>query len=242
MCTPPVPSPLLDRASRWDELKRWERRELGQELRLLGLTYSEIGEIIPVPKGTLSGWCRDLELTEDAKQRLASKGRSLLARQELGARRRREALERAASIRDAAREEAQDLLRDPFWVAGVVAYWSEGDKRSKELKFSNSDPALVSLFVRWAKAYVGIGTDRLTIGMHLHSGQDESERKTFWSSVTEIPPEQFRKTFIKPEGTGHRKNRLYNGTASVRVRRSGDLSHRVMGWIDALSDQFPTLG
>lgn len=48
---PPLPRGLLARASRWEELKRWERRELGQELRRLGLSYSEIAEVIPVAKG-----------------------------------------------------------------------------------------------------------------------------------------------------------------------------------------------
>lgn len=242
MRTPPVPAALLARASGWQDLNRWERRELGQELRRLGLTYSEIAEVIPVAKGTLSGWCRDLELTPEQEARIAAKRPRLDAQRRLARQRHLEARDRKRVIREAAREEAASLLHDPFWVAGVVAYWSEGDKRSQELKFSNSDPALVSLFVRWAKVYLDVHTERLTIGMHLHSGQDEPERRVFWSSVTGIPLEQFRKTFIKPEGTGHRKNRLYNGTASVRVRCSGHLSHRVLGWIEAFADQFLAVG
>lgn len=50
----------LDAIARWAELKRWAKKELGQDLRRLGLSYGEISAVIPVSKGTLSGWCRDL--------------------------------------------------------------------------------------------------------------------------------------------------------------------------------------
>ena len=62
---PRVPPQLIERAGEWDELHRWERSELGKELRRLGLTYGEIRELIPVPKGTLSYWCREIDLTQD---------------------------------------------------------------------------------------------------------------------------------------------------------------------------------
>ena len=41
-----------------------------QKLRRKGLSYSEIQRIINVPKGTLSGWCRDVALTEKQALRL----------------------------------------------------------------------------------------------------------------------------------------------------------------------------
>jgi len=51
---------------------------------------------------------------------------------------------------------------------------------------------------------------------------------------------QFRKTYVKEEGTGHRKNRLYNGTISVLLLGKGDELQRVLGWIDGLRDQWTT--
>jgi hypothetical protein len=68
----------------------------------------------------------------------------------------------------------------------------------------------------------------------LHAGQEEQERREFWSTELRLPLTQFRKAFVKPEGSGHRKNLLYNGTAQIRVRRSTGDKHRVLGWIDAM--------
>ena len=69
--------------------------------------------------------------------------------------------------------------------------------------------------------------------------RNEAKREAtglLWSEVTNVPETSFTKTFVKREGTGHRKRLLYNGTASVRLRRSGEALQRVLGWIDAVSE------
>lgn len=227
-----VPFDLRESAARWPDLKRWERRELGQDLRRFGLSYREIRAFVPVPSGTLSYWCRDIPLTPEQQERLKSVGGNFnLGRAKAGAMLRQRNIERVAKIRAAARQEAASLSNDPLWVAGVIAYWAEGSK-SHELRFSNSDGDFVVLFIEWASCYLGLKRDRFTIALHLHDGQDEGERQHYWTNVAGLPLNQFRKTFIKQAGTGHRKNILYNGTAAIRVSRSGDLLQRVLGWID----------
>ena len=234
-----VPFDLRETAARWPDLKRWERQELAQDLRRFGLSYREIRAIIPVASGTLSGWCRDIPLTLEQQDRLKSiGGNGTLGRAKAGAVLRKRNVDRVAAIRAAARKEAEGLIDDPFWVAGVVAYWAEGDKRSQDVKFSNSNSQLIVLFIEWSIAYLQVTRARFTIALHLHGGQEEGERKIFWSQLTGIGLNQFRKTFHKPEGTGHRKNILYGGTAAIRVTRSTDLLHRLLGWIDAVSDHY----
>jgi hypothetical protein len=94
---------------------------------------------------------------------------------------------------------------------------------------------MIRLFIAWARTYLGAAPDDFTIKLHLHSGQSEQERIAFRSAQTGIAPSTFGKTYIKPEGTGHRKNILYNGTATIRLRRSSDALRRVLGWIDGYS-------
>lgn len=230
---------LLAKAERWEELKRWERRELGQALRQLGLAYREIREIIPAPQSTLSTWCKDLELPSHAKERIRAERARLIGRRGVGKRRREQRLREIEAIRLDGMIEGRELISDPSWMAGVVAYWSEGAKSDGRLRFANSDPEMVSLFISWARRYLDLDLGRFIIALHLHSGQDELERREFWSQVTGLPLDQFRKTYIKPEGTGHRKNVLYNGTASMRVTKSTDLLHRVAGWIEAVKATVP---
>jgi hypothetical protein len=225
---------LVDRIRRWDELKRWERKEIGQTLRRMGLTYREIAAVIPVCKATLSVWCRELEVPQTFSERrdgLATAGRSLKKRRHV-------AWDRATVIRGEARQEVASLVGRSSWVAGAVAYWAEGTKRGNELAMSNSDPAMLRLFIGWCEIHLDVSRDRFTVRLHIHSGQDEREIAAYWSEQLGLPPDQFRKSYIKPEGTGHRKNNLYMGTAQVRVRRSTALRHKVLGWIDGLSDAY----
>ncbi|HJU81829.1 MAG TPA: hypothetical protein VJ796_08785 [Acidimicrobiia bacterium] len=61
-----VPPPeVTEGAANWDRLTRWERAELGRRLRRDGWTYSEIMEVLPVGKGSLSSWCQGIRLTEE---------------------------------------------------------------------------------------------------------------------------------------------------------------------------------
>jgi hypothetical protein len=227
---------LIEAIGRWEDLKRWERRELAERLRRLALSYAEIGQLIPVGKGTLSAWCRDLVLTDDEQQLLRQRQRGLIEQGQLGRSRRYRTVELSTARRVAARLEVSRYSDDPFWAAGVSAYWAEGGKRWNRLAFANSDADLVCLFIEWAKRFLCLTPDRFTIALHVHDGQDEAALRDFWSKRTGLKPEQFRKTFIKPEGSGHRKNRIYNGTAQVRVTKSSALLDRVLGWIDGLRD------
>lgn len=203
-------------------------------LRSLGLSIKEIARLVPASRGSISVWTRDVVLTEEQRARLAAKRPDIAVRREIGARRHRQRLEEIEAIRVRGRAQARNLGIDPVWVAGVVAYWSEGDK-SRELRFANSDPALVRLFIAWAIRFLPVTLDDLQARLHLHSGQDERERILYWSRQTGIPTSRFGKTFVKREGTGHRKKVLYQGTIQIRVRRSVDLLHLVAGWIDGIA-------
>ncbi|MFQ5524037.1 MAG: hypothetical protein ACE5F5_10730 [Acidimicrobiia bacterium] len=56
---------LRARIDTWDSLSRWERSELGRDLRRAGLSYGEIMDLIPVKKSTLATWCNSVRLTEE---------------------------------------------------------------------------------------------------------------------------------------------------------------------------------
>lgn len=227
---PPAPTTLLARADQWEDLSRWERAELGRALRRCGLSYSEIRSLIPVPKGTLSGWCADIQLSE--RQIAAIRARTgSQAGVPRNTQRRRHA--EIAQIRSEARKEVRRLLTEPLWVAGTALYWAEGSKTSNRLSLSNSDPAALRLFIQWVRDYVD-GSAEFVLKLNLHFDNDEEAARAFWSSELTLDSPEFYKTFIKPEGTGHRKNHLAHGVCAVRMRRSTDAFHRVMAWIGAL--------
>lgn len=234
--TPVIPTPLLERARNWGELHRWERRNLGRDLRRIGLTYQEIQSLIPVPKSTLSSWVRDVELTPDQVINIAARTAS-------GSRRgipvdtqwkRREQIK---AIRAEAEQFAIDHLSDPFFVAGVVMYWAEGSKSRNFVDLTNTDAAALRLFITWARCFLDPAIE-FELGLHLHDGNDEKTARAYWRRELGLPNTPYGKTYVKPPGTGHRKNQLPQGVCRVRTRKAADNWNRVMVWIDVVARSF----
>jgi hypothetical protein len=122
-----------------------------------------------------------------------------------------------------------------LFVAGVSLYWAEGPKTRNDLELSNTDPSLLRLFIRWVRTYLDSRAE-FRLRLHLHSGNNEVAAMAYWSSVLGLHESTFNKTYVKPPGTGHRKNRVVFGVCRVRVCRSADHWHRTMEWIQYLRD------
>ena len=218
----------------WDQMTRWERAEAGRSLRRQGWTYSEIMAVLPVGKGTLSGWCRDIRLTEEQIDAIKARVPSQKGvPKDTNWKRRIE----VQAIRELACAEARERMTDPFWVAGTVLYWAEGDKSSRRLSLVNSDPRTLALFISWTRAYHDQAA-KFVLALHLHHGNDDLEARAWWRRQLQMPNAPFHKTFIKPPGTGHRKNHLVHGVCRVLMRRSGDAWHRTMAWIDEVAVEY----
>ena len=116
-----------------------------------------------------------------------------------------------------------------------MLYWGEGAKTKRMLALANADPAALRLFVAWARHYHDADAD-FVLSLHLHQGNCDSAARSYWA--TELGIGTFHKTFIKPAGTGHRKNKLPYGVCRVLMRRSAEAWLRTMSWIEVLQARF----
>lgn len=117
-----------------------------------------------------------------------------------------------------------------------MLYRAEGNKSGK-VGISNSDPNMVEFMMYWLRRYCRVDNAKFKPFLNLHSGQDEDEIKDFWSKIIKLPKEQFGKSYIKKEGTGHRKNVLYKGTSRVDICNL-NLLYKILGWIEGAMDSF----
>ncbi|MCX5697220.1 MAG: hypothetical protein NTU54_04555 [Candidatus Omnitrophica bacterium] len=217
-------------------MKNWEKKDFVVGLRRRGLSYREIKGEVPftLSKSTISSWCKDIELTARQKNRLelifkdgSYRGR-LAGSKTTQIRRAKE----VAGIREQAKSEISSLTENEFKLAGLMLYWAEGAK-SRYVDITNSDPALIKFMTDWLRLICGVPEERFRACLHLHSGQNEKQIKAYWSKLTNIPIEQFSKSYIKQEGSGYRKNILYKGTIKIRVCDS-NLLHKILGWIEGI--------
>jgi hypothetical protein len=225
------------RIAGWETLSRWERSELGKlgkDLRRLGLSYGEIMDMIPVKKSTLATWCRDIRLTEEQIEAMKLRRPPIPGVPRNTQRKRHREIE---LIRAQAKLEAIHLQDDPLWTMGVALYWAEGTKSSRRLELAHSEPEALRLFMSWARRY--LRSDAMFgAAINLHFDNDEPAAKRYWSAELRIEPARFTKTFIKPDGTGHRKNHLATGVCRVTMKRSTNAFITTMAWVDFIRESF----
>ncbi|KKS89231.1 MAG: hypothetical protein UV65_C0036G0007 [Parcubacteria group bacterium GW2011_GWF2_43_11] len=200
-------------------------------LRKKGLSYGEIKKETPVAKSTLSLWLKTVPLTKDQRKRLYTKSILNMARgaQSQKERRKREITE---IIETAEKEIQLPISFEAYRLLGAALYWAEGSK-TNGFKITNSDPNFILFMVRWFEKVFQISPQNLKVWLNIYPQQNELEIKKFWSQLTNIPLENFGKSFTKPLNKGYKKNNLYYGTISIKVPKGTDMRYRVFGWIKA---------
>jgi len=196
------------------------------KLRKKGKSYSDILKEIRVSRSTLSLWLRDIPLAKKQRDKLIGRAKSRY----LGSKKRqRLRVENTIQILGAAKIEAYELIKNELFLSGLMLYWAEGTKRGEVVNFSNSDPKMISLMMRWFRELCVVPKEKFRIQIHAHSLHQTENIKDFWHNKTKVPLNQFHKIIIKKTSLGHRKNILYQGTCCIRVN-DVKLFRRIMGW------------
>ena len=90
------------------------------------------------------------------------------------------------AISTAAAEQVGELTDREILIAGAVAYWCEGAKSKpyridEYVRFVNSDPALITLFLRFLDKS-GVSRERLRYRLLIHESADVEAATRYWAS------------------------------------------------------------
>lgn len=218
------------------------KKEKAIKLRKEGKTYSEILKEVSVAKSTLSEWFRDVGLSVPEKQRLTAK--KLEAAKRGGIAKHAQRIIRTQKIHQEALKDITHISKRELWLIGVALYWAEGSKEKDyhpggNLRFGNSDPRMIELFLKWLKEILKISDDRIGIEILIHenSKNNISAVKQYWSKVVgwkvnRLTKVYYKKTKIKT----NRRNigNLYYGGIRVTVKSSSSLVRQIAGWTEAV--------
>jgi len=213
-------------------IQRLEKISKAKLLRKEGKSLNEIANTLNVAKSTTSLWCQNIELSQKQKNKLGLKNRGYIkgALANKIKRQKEIATIRKNSLNEIEPLNKNDLIR--LKDIGTMLYWAEGTKKNV-VDITNSDPEMIKVGMLWLRKVCGVENDKFRASIFYHLGQDENEMKNYWSKITGIPLTQFTKSMFKKEGTGHRRNILYNGTCKIRVN-SKNLLHRILTWMEQL--------
>lgn len=116
-------------------------------------------------------------------------------------------------------------------ASGVMLYWGEGAKTGNTVKFANSDPEMIKVFLNFLRRICGIHEDRLKALMHIYPDQNENELKAFWSKIASIPINRFYRSHVHEGKIGTYKNKSHWGTIAINYPDK-KLLKVLLSWID----------
>lgn len=218
-------------------------RAAAVELRAAGRSYDEIAEALGVSKSTCSLWLRDLPRPEADPERAVQIQERRLAALRSRLRRDRDARdEESRQLTAAAAATLGTVTSRDLLLALAVSYWCEGGKRKpwnrqQMVKWTNSDPLLVSLFLEGLDR-LGIDRDRLVLRLYIHETAEEEAARRWWAHHTGIAVERFRRTTLKrhnPKTVRHNVGDHYRGCLSITVLQSRQLYAVLDGLVQGLA-------
>jgi hypothetical protein len=177
-------------------------RERAVELRVTHeLGYGEIAKQLKVSKGTLSRWLEHLPLSEERILQLRrngwSKGEAKRERFRNAMRAKQEQKEKKIYL--VQKETLVDMSSQTMFVAGLMLYAAEGEKKSRsDISFTNTDPALVLFFLRWVLRFLSLPKEKFRIQLHLYENMNIKQEELFWITKLDLSKKQLWKTQVKP--------------------------------------------
>jgi hypothetical protein len=189
------------------------RRDDGESIKV-------IARRLGVSPSSVSLWVRDIELTEEQCKRLQRRT-SAFNGQSVSAQRR---VERARLRRQGEQESGRGLARrrDLLHVAGAMLFWAEGSRARNCMVFTNSDPQMVSFFVRFLRRCYEVSDQGFAVTCNLFADHIAKQREIedYWLETLDLPRSCLRKSIVNvysKHSQKKRRNKLRYGTCRVVV-------------------------
>lgn len=202
--------------SKWFKLKPEAIR-----LRLAGNSLRDIEKTLQIPKSTLSGWFKEVILTEKQYQTLnQNRLDKLVVARKLAAKwhknqkegRLKEAEEYATKFLTSINPEDKFISE----LAMAILYLGEGFKTKSGLGLGNSDPLILKFFIKALIKNYSFDVHKIKCELHLRVDQDPTKMKRFWSKELNIPLKNFMAVSVDQRTFGSPTYANYNGVCVLR--------------------------
>ena len=219
-------------------------RQKAIKLRLASkLSYSAIRKKLGVPKSTLSYWLRGLPLDE---KEIKIRQRAGWKKSEAGRERFRNTMRQKKLVKEKELynyyldrfKQKYDVDSDVLFVAGLMLYMGEGDKKTtSRIALSNTDPNLIKFFILWMENYLGVQKQDVKIQLHLYDNMELEREYIFWQTTLGLAKSQFYKISVRKlkKSSFSYKDSIRHGTCSINVfgvDRKMRLSMAIKAFVD----------
>lgn len=203
-----------------------EKRKRARKLRRGGASYSEIQKELHIAKSTLSTWVSDIELSDDQRRQIKGRKKFRGSNESFYRNKRR-------AYQDAGREMARSIP-DKDFVIGCMLYWAEGGKGRNMLQFSNSDPEMVKVFIRFLDRFFAAENISTYVQCYDGNGLNAQDVETFWADVVGRGPVKVRMKPASKTGRGSKANKRPHGCCYINLCKT-EAVQKLFGAIQELT-------
>ncbi len=218
-------------------VRNQEKLEQAVLFRKRGFTLEEIARICGVSKSTASKWLKNKAFSEEiTKQNKRRAGQENAKRLQLMSKTRsRERTLRYKEVERLADVEFRNYIKDPRFMAGLMAYAASGDLTSERvIRLSSSKILIHKAFVGFAEAFLGVERSKVRFWLLLYSSHVEEVCMKKWHKGLGLPYSQFYQNHIVRNDS--KKPPLHDGVGNTIIG-STVLKRKLKRWLELLKKE-----
>jgi len=200
--------------SKWFQLK-----SKAIYLRKQGKSIRNIETSLKIPRSTLSGWFKDVELTDSQYKVLKEKHENALvkARKKAVVWHNKQKISRLKIAEDEAEKTLLKInnRKEIIELALALLYLGEGFKKSPKTGMGNSDPLLLKFFLKILINIYKINIEKIRFDLHIRADQNPESIKKYWSKELEVPLNRFKSVSIDKRTLGKTTYPDYKGVCVI---------------------------
>ena len=204
------------------------QRELARQIRQeQGLSIIEIAEKIGVAKSSVSTWVRDILLSPEHEEALRWNNKRFEAQKASS----QANVTKHRALREQYQQEGRAKAREGNLLhsQGCMLYWAEGKKSRHNLIFTNSDPAMMVMYLKFLREAINVPEEKITFHTHCYLGNGLSlqDIEDYWLKLLLMSREQIRNSMVnnQPVSSQQKGRKLLYGVGYLAVNSVRYIQH-----------------
>lgn len=213
------------------------RKKRAIMLRKSGLSIKAIASQLAAAQSSVSIWTREVILNEDQKLKLKANTHSKTTIEKRRQSRLKSEFAKRQVIISTAKSEIFSISPKELLLICSALYWAEGGKRQGMVVFSNGDPRMIQLMLKFFREICNVNEQKLRGYIHIHENLDVNVAERYWQKITKISSDKFYPTYNKPNKSSKgTRNSLPYGVCDIYVL-DAKLLLRIKGWIEGIYEK-----